>query len=884
MTGRRAALIAAAEQQRGILARMGAVAEWDAARGAIPGSQWLLNTGSGGQHLRAKFGSVARAEVRNGALVLPGVVGNYAQVPASPVYVPDNLTVRARIAADSYGPAATYRAIAANGWDMAGQQSWFFGMNSAGRASFYMSANGTSIAGYEPPVDLTTVGAPGAELDLMVTRPKATGLVSIYARPSAGDLTSDDGWQLLGSSAPSVGTTPFATTQGLRIGGSFGGAMNPFAGLVRRLIVGSIGGSVALDTDFAGCADLASSFTANHGYGIKNGRLVGSGRVGPSGQGFGQYASTPNSAAVAVTGNIVITGKVVVPATLPGVMQCIASKRGASGSAYRLGFAAGRLNFVKWSGTVPYIADSTLDLPYAQGSTCHVRLTHTVATGVTIFETSPDGVAFSQLGGPVTIGAGLAIDTTLSPLIIGAGIDTNGDEPWTAAIHNVSINSFSVDFAGQPDDTQSFVCSTGQTITMTGFARPVVTITAANAVDTNDPLWCGWAGTNHVYLPGSMGNHMTVVPGGLGAITTDAEMAVRVALDTIGVNGPIAGWGSTYGSFDVTAGNQMALGYRRDDTGFVGQGFSSAIPGLAAGVPIWLQGRVTFATAGCDYWYSLDDTNDVDAVTWTKIGGTVIGNLAGSVPNLAQSGAILLGTNSSGVAGRGGKYYAMREIVDGVVRSKFRLDTVAGGGITSHPALVGPSVGIALAATGRKTVVVTRPVCLFGVDDFLEVADSDLLDFGAGQDFSVVSVWRMWGAGGGYMAYVSKTYPDTFTTSGYLQGRQAAGRGTWTQVYLNDTSPHFTGITAQPYTDGALSVIASRRAGDVLSTSLNAATPTSITGAGGSVANALPLRIGFNPTGSGMPIDGEFITAGVFRWALTDAEVANAVKQIGAAA
>ena len=39
-----------------------------------------------------------------------------------------------------------------------------------------------------------------------------------------------------------------------------------------------------------------------------------------------------------------------------------------------------------------------------------------------------------------------------------------------------------VDFTSQTNDAQSFTCSTGQTVTVNGCARPTVTITAANAV------------------------------------------------------------------------------------------------------------------------------------------------------------------------------------------------------------------------------------------------------------------------------------------------------------------------------------------------------------------------------------------------------------------
>jgi len=67
------------------------------------------------------------------------------------------------------------------------------------------------------------------------------------------------------------------------------------------------------------------------------------------------------------------------------------------------------------------------------------------------------------------------------------------------------------------------------------------------------------------------------------------------------------------------------------------------------------------------------------------------------------------------------------------------------GDQTSFTATSGQTGTILRATSGRKSVVVTRPVVLFGLDDYWDVPDNDLLDFGATDSFTVMVVNRTWG-------------------------------------------------------------------------------------------------------------------------------------------
>jgi len=90
---------------------------------------------------------------------------------------------------------------------------------------------------------------------------------------------------------------------------------------------------------------------------------------------------------------------------------------------------------------------------------------------------------------------------------------------------------------------------------------------------------------------------------------------------------------------------------------------------------------------------------------------------------------------------------------------------------------VNAATGTILRATsGRKSVVVTRPVVLFGTDDYWEIPDNDLLDFGANDPFTVMIAGRKWGTTTG-MVLLAKTADTGSTMTGYgiqVDGSNAA--------------------------------------------------------------------------------------------------------------
>lgn len=135
------------------------------------------------------------------------------------------------------------------------------------------------------------------------------------------------------------------------------------------------------------------------------------------------YASTPDTAANSITGNIELMG-VIKPANWGGTTQVIIAKDdGTTNRDYNLFLdSAAKPNFVystDGSTITGRTATATLAVPFAANVQGYVKATYNTGTGVVQFFTSVDGVVFTQLGTNVTITSG-AIHNGSGVLTVGA--------------------------------------------------------------------------------------------------------------------------------------------------------------------------------------------------------------------------------------------------------------------------------------------------------------------------------------------------------------------------------------------------------------------------------------------------------------------------------
>lgn len=211
---------------------------------------------------------------------------------------------------------------------------------------------------------------------------------------------------------------------------------------------------------------------------------------------------------------------------------------------------------------------------------------------------------------------------------------------------------------------------------------------------------------SYLRLPGIIGNFGRITRTALSSVT-HLEFAVRVELDTLSVGQYLCGWDSTHAFLTLTNANLLQIRILNTLFANIGAGVSAVIPGLAVGVKVWFRGKVTVATAACEYWYSYQDTNDYEAVTWIAL-GSVAGSSAGTTPLLTESGKVLMGVNSStGSGGFVGKLYAFVEVVNNAKT----IEVDPGGvsqGATSFGAITGQTVNI-ITSGGNVASIVAPP-------------------------------------------------------------------------------------------------------------------------------------------------------------------------------
>jgi len=198
------------------------------------------------------------------------------------------------------------------------------------------------------------------------------------------------------------------------------------------------------------------------------------------------YASTPDSAALSITGDIDIKAKVAMADWTPSEVKYIVGKWGsASTRSYSLGIGTDGKIRLFWStdGSNSNSADSTVATGITDGATKWVRATLDVNDGagnrVAKFYTSDDGSSWTQLGTTVTVGITITIFDSTSAVEVG----TNNTGSATGALigtvyrtiiqsaydtaNNTSSLVFDADFSTQTADALAFTESSSNAATVT---------------------------------------------------------------------------------------------------------------------------------------------------------------------------------------------------------------------------------------------------------------------------------------------------------------------------------------------------------------------------------------------------------------------------------
>lgn len=398
---------------------------------------------------------------------------------------------------------------------------------------------------------------------------------------------------------------------------------------------------------------------------------------------------------------------------------------------------------------------------------------------------------------------------------------------------------------------------------------------SSSGSDTNDALYLAAESSPYVYLPGANGNYLSVPDSAALDITGDLDLRVWCALD----DWTPAAIQILIGKREVnqiayqmaidTTGNVRLLWSTNGSTGILAT--STAATGVADGTAKWV--RATLDVDNGASGYSVQFFTSDNGTSWTQLGTTV--TVAGVTSVFASTANLNVGArNSGGAEPAAGKFYRAQVLngIGGTVVCDVNPAVLTSGSATTFTdqSSNAATVTINRATSGRKSVaVVSGSVWLFGTDDYMQVADNNLLDFGASDSFSVVAVVRQWNTPTDLGIIVSKS-------DGYDNGYAMLNSGTtanW-RALIDLSGTEVTRNSA--YTAGSPHVrtmVVDRTAQTLVAWTNSTATASTSSSTVGSLANALPLRIGRSGGTTTGYQDFEVMAVAVFRRTLTTAEI-----------
>jgi hypothetical protein len=173
-------------------------------------------------------------------------------------------------------------------------------------------------------------------------------------------------------------------------------------------------------------------------------------------------------------------------------------------------------------------------------------------------------------------------------------------------------------------------------------------------------------------------------------------------------------------------------------------------------------------------------------------------------------------------------------------------------------------------------------VWLLGTDDYFEIADNALLDFGASDSFTAMIVARQWGTPT-TQALLSKTDLTDSTMLGYAifnngtpQGANRFGDGTNRQLVSDGMSIVLADLKLR-------AMVRNTAADNHLSYIGTTAGATGTDTTTGTLSNSLPLRIGRLSGAQTSYAEMEVVAVLLFRRDLTAAEISQLAAYYGAA-
>jgi hypothetical protein len=470
----------------------------------------------------------------------------------------------------------------------------------------------------------------------------------------------------------------------------------------------------------------------------------------------GNYASTPDAAALDITGDIDLRVKVGLDFWI-GSSGYLLTKYGASGNrSFGFGMLTNGGLYLNWTTGGTTLIEASGDTPtgITNGATKWVRATLDVNNGAGGYEvkfyTSDNGSSWTQLGSTITGGSTTSIYSGSAPVEVGGvnggtspsrgkfyraqilngiGGTTVFDANFETAMTSQTVASFTESSTNSATvtinrNTYNFQLDTLSNLGWTGNLLPT-TLGSGTAADSNDPKFLDWTGTNYVYTPGVNNNYLTIPDATALDVTGDIDIRAYVALDNwaSGSVQMLVAKFTAAGQYSyrlyISATGAVVLEWSTDGTTVISK-VSTVVNGITNGTIKWVRATldVDNGASGNDVKFWLSD----NGTTWTQLGSTVTTAGTTSIFNSTSDVYIADRVAASG-QNAAGKFFRA-QIFNGIDGTKvLDVDTsvITSGAATSFFALSGQTVTINRATSGRKTVAVVHPCWLFGTDDYMEV-------------------------------------------------------------------------------------------------------------------------------------------------------------------
>jgi len=820
---------------------------------------------------------------------MPGVTGGWTTPNVAALNVSD-LEITARVSLNDWTPAAN-QVIVARFTNTGPSRSYICQIaGTTGRMFVQYTLDGTTVLGQ----DWGGTASPftnGQTYWLRYRRIAATGVWRFDWAPDSE--TEPTVWTNVGGDRAGTAGALFDATTAPTSLGAFNEVTtgNPAAGRFFRAIIrnANTGGTKVLDADFTRQIQFAGSFT----------------------EATGKVVTTQGAARIERARDLEIVTRVAADDwAITGVLQTLVAKDNNVARSYRLRLIASGAPELIWFPTgltaSALVATATDVISAADGATIWLKATLNVDDGANrtvSFYTAPDSPTEPTVWTPLGSAVSVAGSTSIGPTTSIVSVGTYGDgstQPLAGKVYRTIIRNgiagpavLDLDFTSQiTTGSQSVIePASGATIPeAVQFAPNLGTGGAAlNArygasvlpePTTNDPLHLEHTGTNYLYLPGVSGNHCEAPDLAAYNITGDIEIVLAMAMDdwtpsavtdplVRGVADPNIAWWvrvNTNGTVQFRFFPTGSLASQQTRTSTVAVPFAD---GALGWVKITLD--VDNGAGGHDvvFWTSTDGT------TWAQLGTTVTTAGTTSLPAVTAPLRVFRG-DIVGATPFAGKVYRaqIRNGIAGTVvfDADFTTGITSGAQTTfTESSSNAATVTITRATSGRKSVAVVRDVWLFGTDDYMEVPDNDLLDFGASDSFTVVAVVRQWATISTGSAIIAKASSNSNSATA---ARYLIRNGTSNTSYLIlDDGVNIDSLEGTvTNTPGALSVIGESVTTSTIQPYLNGVAGSSSARAAGNLANSQPLSIArFASTGYA---DMELLAAAIFRRALTASEIA----------